>query len=206
MTTNGSGEMAFSNVPAGFYNLTIDGGDDYIGLCRENILILGDQTTVVSVGLSPVLEEGEIRIVLSWDEDPSDLDSHLWLPAGDPYHICFIDKGDNDEFPFAELDLDDVTSFGPETTTIYEAQPGIYTYAVHNFSGEFGDDIPITQSGGHVDVFGESGLISSFDVPTSGSGFWWEVFTINAETGQITTINQVGGDPEPYAVQGNICP
>jgi hypothetical protein len=49
-------------------------------------------------------------------------------------------------------------------------------------------------------------LIRSFDAPTSGNGFWWEVFTINAETGQVTSINQIGSDPQPYSVSGDNCP
>lgn len=204
--TNSSGQMAFSDVAAGFYSVTVDGGKDYIAICRENILVLGDRTTSLSVGLSPTLEAGEIRIVLSWNETPEDLDSHLWLPSSDPYHVCWNDQGSSSSFPFAELDLDDVFSFGPETITIYEPQPGIYTYAVHNFSDDFGGDTPLSQSGGHVDVFDEGGLIRSFDVPTSGDGVWWEVFTINAETGQVTSINQIGGDPQPYNVSGDSCP
>lgn len=204
-TTNGDGQMAFENVPAGFYHLSIEAGKEFISICRTNILILGDRTTGLGVGMSPILEPGELRIILTWGEDPSDLDSHLWLPKDDPFHICFVEEGDAGSFPFAFLDLDDTSSFGPETVTIIEPQEGTYTYAVHNFSDEFGGDTPINESGGHVEVFGEDGFIASFDAPTSGDGFWWHVFDLNAETGQVTGVNQIGDDPEPYD-SGFTCP
>jgi hypothetical protein len=70
---------------------------------------------------------------------------------------------------------------------------------VHNFSGEYySEPTPIRQSGAQVQVFGESGLIASYSVPASGNGYWWHVFDMDGQTGQITPVNTIGGNPQPY--------
>ena len=198
-TSNAQGEFQFMDVAAGIYDIDVS-ADDFLDSCREGLFVLGDQITMVTISLSPPLEVGEIRIVLSWGVQPTDLDSHLWLPPEhERYHIYFLDEGNQDDCPFAELDVDDVTSFGPETVTITERFDGTYVYAVHNYSDELGgSSVPITQSNAQVQVFGEGGLIQSFSVPASGSGFWWHVFNMNGETGAITPINTIGGNPAPY--------
>ncbi|MFH1264169.1 MAG: carboxypeptidase-like regulatory domain-containing protein, partial [Planctomycetota bacterium] len=50
----------------------------------------------IRVVLSPGLEEGQVRVVLTWDEEPADLDAHLKgpLPDGSEFHIYFHEKGD----------------------------------------------------------------------------------------------------------------
>ncbi|KMV01227.1 hypothetical protein ACS72_00355 [Acinetobacter sp. VT 511] len=85
--------------------------------------------------------QDETRFVLTWGKDPVDLDSHLVGPAGDEgmFHTYYSDKQyyNNGEL-MVDLDLDDVTSYGPETTTIRHLLPGTYTFYVHHFSGCFG--------------------------------------------------------------------
>jgi hypothetical protein len=50
-----------------------------------------------------------------------------------------------------------------------------------------------------VQVYGQSGLVAQFDVPTSGSGRWWYVFDLNGGTGQITPRNVIqSGQPGSY--------
>ena len=66
------------------------------------------------------------------------LDSHLTGPQTDTstrFHIYFDNKGSLTTSPFAQLDVDDVTSFGPEITTINRFTPGIYRYSVHHYNG-----------------------------------------------------------------------
>ncbi|MBA4382487.1 MAG: hypothetical protein C0406_07975, partial [Sideroxydans sp.] len=55
-----------------------------------------------------------MRIVLNWGELPSDLDSHLIFPSN---HIYFNSKTGSTSSD-AKLDVDDTTSYGPETITI----------------------------------------------------------------------------------------
>lgn len=71
--------------------------------------------------LIPNLKNGEMRIVLTWGDYPSDLDSHLVGPS--PYgsfHVYYDDKNAYyDGVLYNNLDVDDTDSYGPETTSVY---------------------------------------------------------------------------------------
>lgn len=49
-----------------------------------------------------------------------------------------------------------------------------------------------------VQAFDSTGLIATFNVPTTGAGLWWKVLSIDGATGVITEINEIGNDPAPY--------
>lgn len=86
--------------------------------------------------ISPQLAEGEIRIVLEWGASPSDLDSHLEgsTDSGTRVVTNYINKqASSDGQVLAQLDVDDVNSYGPETTTIYEPN-GVYEFYVVDFT------------------------------------------------------------------------
>ena len=132
----------------------------------------------------------ELKIVLTWGETPLDLDSHLYTPLIDglSYHIYYLDKGTLSEVPYACLDIDDMSSYGPETIWIETFYPGTYIYKVYNFSGTES----LTTSSASVSVIDRDGVIATFDVPTTGTGLWWTVFEIDGATMAITPINTIG--------------
>ena len=71
------------------------------------------------------IDADNLRIVLTWGEYPWDLDSHLYgkdkLTDSDVFHTCYWAKNYyQGSTAIAKLDVDDTTSYGPETTTIYE--------------------------------------------------------------------------------------
>jgi hypothetical protein len=134
---------------------------------------------------SPNVAAGGIRMVLTWGESPTDLDSHLWTPSGD--HIYYGNQAPADAG--ANLDLDDVTSYGPETITITEAQSGTYVYAVYNFSGT----PEITTSNAQVQLYDSSGLVQTFSVPGSGTGRWWNLIELSYDGSgfDVTVINTI---------------
>jgi hypothetical protein len=185
-TSTIAGAFTINGIPAGTYTLNATAGGYY-----------DDSYQTVSVGLetinypdlvmAPVLAAGEIRIVLSWGPRPTDLDSHLYTPNinGSTYHIYWASRGNLGIEPFAELDIDDVTSYGPETITIEQTFAGDYDYKVYNFSGEF----PLSDSGAIVKVYDDTGLIAQYNVPPesylSEGPRWWFVFTLDGSTGQI---------------------
>lgn len=74
-----------------------------------------------------------VTMRLTWGDSPSDVDSHLMTPDGK--HIYFSEKGHLASHPFANLDVDDTDSFGPEVVTIRKLMIGTYHYGVHNYSG-----------------------------------------------------------------------
>ena len=194
--TDDQGEYLIPEVPAGTYTL-LARADGYLRSQVTGFVVTAEQAFVQNFSLSPLLSEGELRIVLTWSESPSDLDSHLWLPAEIPYHIYYGRLGNAEACPFASLDLDDTSSYGPETVTISQRYlTGEYVYAVYNFSGS----PAITSSQAQVNVYDSSGLLVTYDIPTEGTGLWWHVFNVNGETGAITEVNQIlETNPEPYA-------
>lgn len=140
----------------------------------------------ISFPLSPILSTGEIRIVLTWNSFPEDLDSYLegTTVTGKEVDIYYgrthaRDGNDN----LAVLDVDETSGFGPETTTIYA--DGTY----HFYVKDFGETGQISSSGAQVKVYmGDGGAPEVFDVP-QGSGNVWDVFTI--ENGTIHSINTI---------------
>ncbi len=146
-----------------------------------------------SVGGEVPQGQGELRFVLTWGALPTDLDSHLWTPDvnGDEYHIYYANRMSPDSTPYAGLDVDDVTSYGPETITISELYPGTYYYSVYNYSGS----PALTTSDAQITAYDEFGLIGTYDIPTSGSGRWWHVFQIDGTSGQITFVNEINSTP-----------
>lgn len=140
--------------------------------------------------LSPPLEEGDLRIVLTWGETPTDLDSHLHLQAGEEsYLINYNEKGAKELLPFAILDVDDLDSFGPETITIQELVDGTYIYAVHNYSG----DDTFLNADIRVEVYNDTEMVVEFTPTGEQNGRWWHVFDMNSELGTavITEVNQI---------------
>ncbi|MDN3397900.1 carboxypeptidase regulatory-like domain-containing protein [Psychrobacter sp. APC 3426] len=73
-----------------------------------------------------------LSIRLTWGEQPEDVDSHLLTPSGD--HIYFGNEGRLGIAPFANLDVDDTDSFGPEFITVRNLMVGRYRYGVENYS------------------------------------------------------------------------
>ena len=87
----------------------------------------------------------------------------------------------------AGLDIDDMSGFGPETTTIYDAG-GSYTFKVHNYSAGY-DSVSLADSGAVVKVYlADQAEPLTYQVP-SGDGEWWEVCRI--EGGQVTPVNTI---------------
>ncbi|OQX92520.1 MAG: hypothetical protein B6D58_02500 [candidate division Zixibacteria bacterium 4484_95] len=150
---------------------------------------------------SVIMAEGSFfaQFTLTWDENPRDLDSHLWTPEieGDSFHIYFASKGETLEPPYAFLDLDDITSWGPEHIVVYQGFPGLYTYAVHHWAGE--GDIP--SSNAEVSILKPDRSVQEFTPPdtTAQEDWYWHVCTLDGETGEITAIGIISPDPPlPY--------
>ena len=182
-STNAAGQYSFENVVIGSYAVTAS-ADGYTSSTQSVTLEEGTSSTVDFVLSEIIVNFDEYRIVLTWDIAPRDLDSHIWTPDGS--HVYFVSMGSELTAPYTQLDTDDTSSYGPETITIYQAQPGTYTYSVYNYSGE----LNISESGATVEVYGESGLIQEWNVP-DGDGRWWNVFTLDGSTGQINVINSI---------------
>ena len=164
----------------------------------ENLLIIkknGYSTLVakcpcdgMTYALSPVLKDlNSMRIVLNWGKNPLDLDSHLSYKN---QHIYWDSKQGTD----ANLDVDDVDSYGPETITIEKRLDNqYYVYSVHDYSDRDNPDTSnLANSQAKVMVYAGESLIRSYYVPTAKTGNLWTVFRISPE-GEIQDINQISG-------------
>lgn len=169
------------------------------------IKVLGNCTITDQNGeMTPILDDEEIRIVLTWGSVPRDLDSHLSGPLsnGGRFHTYYSNKNAKDQGVLvANLDVDDVTSYGPETTTIYHQTPGIYRYSVHNYTNRSSSNSSaLANSGAYVRVYkGGDTQIRSFYVPNS-PGTVWNVFDYDSSTGEITPLNTMEYQSNPSAV------
>jgi len=161
------------------------------------ILVLGGQLiNNQNASITPVLPNGETRIVLTWGARPFDLDSHLTGPVANNtdnrFHIYFSNKGSATSSPFSRLDVDDTSSFGPETITISSQFPGAYRYYVHNFSNRNdANSTTLSNSSAKVTVYQGNQQPRIFNVP-SGAGTTWAVFELSGSN--LRPLNTLSSD------------
>jgi hypothetical protein len=111
---------------------------------------------------------------LTWGASPSDIDSHVRTPDG--AHVYFASQGSLSAAPFASLDVDDVTGFGPEVTTIRRPKVGIYRFYLHNFSRSFTPGMTGSPVRLELNYAGRPVVFSP--PPGEGSALWWHVFDL----------------------------
>ena len=182
-TTDASGAFQLARLPAGDHAVQVTKAG-FTG-AREGVQLADGATASVRVALSPGLSSGELRIVLRWGADPSDLDSHLWVPqTAGYYEVYFSNPGSSSANPWACLDADGATSYGSETVTTAQMQSGSYSYAVHWYAGAgswAGSDAVVR-------VYDASGLVATYTAPGNASepdasgAEWWYVFDLNGST------------------------
>lgn len=191
--TTSSGRYTIENVPVGYY--TVEASRHGYVTGYTNIIVLSDaERDDFDFTITPTLNADEIRIVLTWGSSPSDLDSHLIgrTPSDGTFNVYYSDKVYRyDGVEMANLDVDDTSSYGPETITILEDIYGTYTYAVHNYSNRnSSSSTALSFSGAVVRVFVGSVQIAEYNVPVDQVGTYWTVFEI-AGNGRIRPINTI---------------
>lgn len=213
--TSGTVQGTATTDSLGAYSVTgLDAGNYTVLLSKSgfqssffSIYVVGGSTTSAQNGaITPTLSSGETRIILTWGLSPSDLDSHLLGPyadgSGSQFHIYWADGTyTSGSSTYADLDLDDVSSYGPETITIYTQSTGTYTYCVHDFSNlSSSSSTGLANSEAQVKVYQGSSLLGTFNVPNSG-GTVWEVFTLSGTS--ITPVNTMSYESSPSSVCEN---
>ncbi|WP_182050494.1 hypothetical protein [Changpingibacter yushuensis] len=187
---------------AGEYSATVTGGDIGISVTAngyidyEDQIDTGTKTAITAdIQMSPRLEATQYRAVLTWAESPTDLDSHLaGFSSSGSYHVYFGDKNAIDPETgklVANLDVDDTSSYGPETTTFDVASDGTYNFFVHNFSGSTGGTL--ANSAARVDLYRGNERVGTYNVPAGGDELYWGVFQI--ANGQLRIINKLADNP-----------
>lgn len=140
----------------------------------------------------------EWKIMLTWNGQESDVDSHL---ATENFHVYYADPVymGKEGYEYVDLDWDDTEYFGPETTTIRQFQDGRYIFFVHNFSGEH----PLSASASKVQVFKGNSAVAdyTFTVPANTQDAdYWGVFELyvsnNGETIQLQELNTTSNNED----------
>ena len=183
-TTDSRGKISIASPFGG-----VDDGSVTLIIKKQgySTLVTKGPSNGLTYALSPTMQTLDgLRIVLSWNNDPRDLDSHLSYPGN---HIFWDHKTGSR----AKLDVDDRDGYGPETVTIERKEPGQkYLYAVHNYTDISQTDSRnlSTISGAKVFVYVGNTLIKTYNVPQGGQvGNTWMVFMID-ENGAFEDINQ----------------
>lgn len=197
-----TGRYIVNNMRAGVYTARAAATTN---MCESNIVVWtqgGKTIDNQNAALSQALLAGQMRIVLTWGATPSDLDSHLWAPhygcnAQNPYHLYFAARQCG---VIVNLDVDDTTSFGPETTTIGVSQTPVvgqtYSFLVHDYSNlSSGSSQAMSNSQGlEVNVYSSGGSSecaqTTFTMPPNTPATVWHVFTAVWD-GAYWTINPI---------------
>jgi endonuclease/exonuclease/phosphatase family metal-dependent hydrolase len=211
-TTDSDGNYIVYDLDEGTYTGEMS-GEGYVTDWFP-VKCIGGQTNYNQDGnITPILPAGQTRIILTWGETPEDLDAHLTgpLPNGDRFHLYFIHAdtcdhwncGDNPWPEYVNLDIDDTTSWGPETTTIYQQISGVYRFSVHNYTNRYEDySYSLSNSGAVVKIYRGTGrgckLVSTFKVPANKEGTLWTVFEMNGNN--ITAINTMSYESDSDSV------
>lgn len=148
----------------------------------------------LTYAISPNMQNLDgMRMVLSWGSEPSDLDAHLAYGSN---HIYW----DHKEGSNANLDVDDIDSYGPETITIDQMNTGQeYVFSVHDFSDINNPNTNrLSKSQAKVFVYIGSSLVRTYYVPANMQGNLWTVFKINAngEMQDVNTMNRINLDAD----------
>ena len=174
---NTSANSIHFDAAPGIY--TVEVGADGYKTAFNTVTIVGDMNQTYEFSITPVLAEDQVRIVLTWGEMPSDLDSHLVRLNSEgniDYHVYYDNMHPSNADAY--LDVDDTSSYGPETITINNLDNNkTYKYYVHDYSNYSNyNDTALKDSGAKVTVYyGDQS--QTFYVPNE-VGNAWKVFEI----------------------------
>jgi hypothetical protein len=193
INTNAQGNFSINQAPVGTFTQVVR-ASGFTSRVTNQVNINAGSNSLGSAVLVEALALGQMRIVLTWGANPDDLDSHLTGPSSNTstrFHMFYANQSPTNDI---NLDVDDVSSFGPETTTIKRFYTGNYRYSVHNYANQGSQGgAEIVASPAKVELYDHTGLRQTFVAPpfTVGSGNTWRVFDLNASASgiQIVPIN-----------------
>jgi len=192
--TDSQGRFTFADLSLETYTVTARKQGEYNSSSRT-VDCVPSEPASVKLALSAI---GEWRIVLSWNQDPSDLDSHLWTPEE---HVWYSNKVGQR----VQLDYDVTSGRGPETITILQWVNGAYTFAVKHYAGSGA----LGPSGAQVEIYSPTSNepIRTFTRPpcSTGVGTWWIVSRFHVSGGELVEIEFVNVCIEAFQ-EGSVSP
>lgn len=176
--TDAEGAFRITGAPGGNKSIEIS-AKGFTTETLERRLADGRETSI-RLALNPGLQEGQIRIVLTWGKQPKDLDAHLEgpLPNDEKFHVYYHQQGDLKSKEYVRLDVDAQNGEGPETITVLGVVPGTYRYFVHDYSHrDDPDSRALAESEAEVKVY-QGGQMHRFTAGHDMPGNVWDVFQI----------------------------
>jgi len=186
--TNIDGAYELVEVPAGFYTLTAEHPNYEVFTVELSIFF----DTFYNIQLLPFLEDGQFRVVLTWDSTPSwgivpnNLDLHLWLRNSGDYHIYEGNVGDCSDLtkePYACYEKDAQYGSGPDAIVFADINADEeFSVAVLHYFDEYNDDVPsITELDVVVGVYDSQGLRDQYTIAEvrDETGDLWYVFDLS---------------------------
>lgn len=152
-----------------------------------------------------VLEVPAYTISLTWGEVPDDLDTHWFIPAiwmadYDWFRICYYNEGIMGGDPYAAVDTDDTSSFGPEIVSGTRLYNGRFQYWVHNYSDDTSAGLQTSGASVQLEVAGALWQFDAADVALEGADQtgWWHVFdmVVTAEGANVVVESVMEFKPE----------
>lgn len=193
-TTSGASGVYSVTVPSGEYTFEI-AAEGYETVFREVYVGTYSKSVSQDFTITKSVGEGEVRIVLEWGATPRDLDSYLIgnTDSGDEVFVSYRSKvSESSGKTVAELDLDDIDGYGPETITLYDMN-GTYTYSVVDFNMTG----MINTSGATVTVYMPGEAPQTISISPDFSGEVWRVCEI--DHGQLIIHNDAYGTTSPVS-------
>lgn len=200
-TTDSSGKYDYSNnnLEAGYYTVKMSktGYIDTVFNITLNAYDANDANTrnVDNGYLSKEMDSNEFRVVLTWGIYPTDLDSHLYgrNSSGQQAHVYYASRNGSLSGETVFLDRDDVTSYGPETTTFKIDNSASYEYFIHWYSYPSGGYYDWSRTEVKVDLYRGDRHIGTYTAPPESTGRYpyWRVFKI--DRGTIVPLNTYAG-------------
>lgn len=211
-TTNAQGVATFSNGPSGLVTVSVTAPNFVIA--NQPATLSCATTNSLTVSLSPstgtgALTAGSFRVILNWGLNPEDVDAHMTGPSAttDRWHVFYGAQTAGD---VCGLDVDDTTSYGPETITcprtgsLSSLRPGIYRYSLHHYWG-IGN---LGSASASVRLELPNGQFYSYTPPATASytgvNDVWTVFelTVNANgTMSIAPVNSIQNNVSDVSVR-----
>ncbi len=162
------------------------------GSLRSNTLSVGPYTVDSQLPNCLTLGQasGGITMKLTWGAAPSDLDSHLFTPSG--AEVYYSSKGSLSAAPYAALDVDDTSSFGPEVVTINRLMVGTYRYFVVNYSGYGAGPIAASSARVELNIPGRAAELFTPPAGETSSTSTWTLFELDVDAQCNVTVRRVG--------------
>ena len=214
-TSDAEGGYTFTQLAAGTYTVGSATIEEFEPGRRTAIPVQSGTIAGQDLVLSPSsLTAGDIRVVLTWGQSPSDLDLHLTGPNVDAsrFHISYASKLNPAGTPpagaaVASLDRDDTTSYGPETITLSgRLNSGVYRFSIHDYTNRnTAASTALANSGARVELYTKgSASAQTFYVPNQ-PGNVWTVFELSGSDlvfPTVTAVNTMGYTQDPSTILG----